>query len=84
MFVNIVYIKVNLQGLGATILFALRHSTLHGHDMDPKRQKRSFYTLLEVVDELCKSSDEEREESSDDEPDMLFPEAEFSDTSLDR
>ncbi len=78
------YIKVNLQGLGATILFALQHSTLHGHDMDPKRQKNTFYTLLEVVDELCKSSDEEREESSDDETEMLFPEAEFSDTSLDR
>lgn len=53
--------------------------------MDPQRPKKQFYTLLEVVEELCKYSDEEQnEESSDEEPDLLFSEVNASDTSLDQ
>lgn len=37
------------------------------------RPKKCF-TLLEVIDELCNSSDEEQDHnSSDDEPDALLP-----------
>lgn len=49
------------------------------HPLWPK----SHYTLLEVVEELCKSEDEQNHSSSDDEPDMLLPE-ETSDPALDR
>ncbi len=55
----------------------------HIHKMDPQWPKR-HYTLLEVVEELCKSDDDEQDHpSSDDEPDMLLPE-EISDSALDR
>lgn len=51
--------------------------------MDPQRPETQ--RLLEVVDDLCKSSDEEQnEESSDEEPDLLFSEINASDTSLDQ
>lgn len=49
------------------------------HPLWPK----SHYTLLEVVEELCKSEDEQNHPSSDNEPDMLLPE-ETSDPALDR
>ncbi|KAI7790041.1 putative piggyBac transposable element-derived protein 4-like [Triplophysa rosa] len=42
----------------------------------PKRR----YWVLEVIDEIWKSSDEQENQSSEDEPDLLLPDGEMSDS----